>query len=244
MLLTQGEARRASADLRLATVLASVAGALNTAGFEAVGYFSANMTGNVSALSEHIAFHDIASASFFVGVLATFVLGAACCTLIVNEGHRQRFSAVYAWSVLTESILLAALGAGDVAFPNFHTGAAFIFGLAFLMGLQNAVVTRISDARVRTTHVSGMMTDIGIELAHLYDYHFRRLYSKNEAGRDWSKLRLHLQTVGAFLVGGVVGAATYRAFGGMLLLGCSAILALAAAPSILRSRSADSAART
>jgi uncharacterized membrane protein YoaK (UPF0700 family) len=33
----------------------------------------------------------------------------------------------------------------------------------FLMGLQNAVVTRISNARVRTTHVSGTATDIGIE---------------------------------------------------------------------------------
>ncbi|MGO8462711.1 DUF1275 family protein, partial [Rhizobium ruizarguesonis] len=42
-------------------------------------------------------------------------------------------------------------------------------GLAFLMGLQNAVVKRISDARVRTTHVSGMATDLGIELGIAFD---------------------------------------------------------------------------
>jgi len=36
--------------------------------------------------------------------------------------------------------------------------------LCFIMGLQNAVITKISHAEIRTTHVTGLVTDVGIEL--------------------------------------------------------------------------------
>ena len=35
------------------------------------------------------------------------------------------------------------------------------------MGLQNALVTRVSGAVVRTTHMTGVLTDIGIELVRM-----------------------------------------------------------------------------
>ncbi|WP_200847882.1 DUF1275 family protein [Rhizobium sp. 18055] len=57
MLIRQGADRDELAD-RLATSLAAVAGALNAAAFYAVGFFSANMTGNVSLLSDHVAIGD------------------------------------------------------------------------------------------------------------------------------------------------------------------------------------------
>ncbi len=66
------------------------------------------------------------------------------------------------------------------------------------MGLQNAVVTRISDARVRTTHVSGMATDIGIELGIAFDI-LRGRDRETDAAHNRSKLRLHLYTIAAFL---------------------------------------------
>jgi len=91
------------------------------------------------------------------------------------------------------------------------------------MGLQNAVVTRISDARVRTTHVSGMATDIGIELSMLFDIaRGHELHADVASYR--SKLRLHVQTVLSFLVGGVVGIVVYLAIGSRLLFGTAAVL--------------------
>ncbi|WP_316568022.1 DUF1275 family protein [Myxococcus sp. MxC21-1] len=35
------------------------------------------------------------------------------------------------------------------------------------MGLQNALVTRVSGAVVRTTHITGILTDIGIQVVRL-----------------------------------------------------------------------------
>ena len=59
MLVQQGETRSNEADRHLAWTLAGIAGALNTAGFYAVGLYSANMTGNVSALSNHLGIGDL-----------------------------------------------------------------------------------------------------------------------------------------------------------------------------------------
>ena len=54
MLVHEGETRSPAADRALALSLAGVAGALNTAGFYAVGLYASNMTGNVSAISDRI----------------------------------------------------------------------------------------------------------------------------------------------------------------------------------------------
>src|SRR3546814_15422075 len=91
------------------------------------------------------------------------------------------------------------------------------------MGLQNAVVTRISDARVRTTHISGMSTDIGIELGMLLDIARGRELDADAAPYK-SKLRLHAETVLSFLVGGIIGVLVYKSLGAFLLLGIAALL--------------------
>lgn len=98
-----------------------------------------------------------------------------------------------------------------------------IVGLAFLMGLQNAIVTHISNARVRTTHISGMSTDIGIGLARMID-----MLRGRAGGADhdavMTRLYLHIGTVLSFLLGGVMGVLAWRfagdlsfAFAGFLL---------------------------
>jgi len=102
-----------------------------------------------------------------------------------------------------------------------------ILSLSFLMGLQNAVVTRISNARVRTTHVSGTATDIGIELAMLFDV-LRRKESPQNAPQYLERLRLHFYTILAFLLGGVAGIWLFRWLGYLFLIVVGAgLLALA-----------------
>jgi uncharacterized membrane protein YoaK (UPF0700 family) len=223
MLIQQGEARSEDIDRRLAGTLAAVAGALNAAAFHAVGFFSANMTGNVSALSDHLALGNLSTAIFFAAIVSLFIGGAAVSTLLINAGRRRQVFGIYAFSILTEAILLALLGCALLWLPGVHRGATLVFGLSFLMGLQNAVVTRISDARVRTTHVSGLVTDIGIELAMLLDIARGRELG-SDAPQYRSRLRLHSQTVAAFLAGGVGGVLIYQRVGDLLLLGMATIL--------------------
>jgi uncharacterized membrane protein YoaK (UPF0700 family) len=235
MLVQQGEERGNDVDQRLACTLAAVAGALNTAAFEAVGFFSANMTGNVSLLSDHIATGNFLTGSFFLAIVVAFIAGSVVSTVLVNFGRRRQIHGIYAYSILAEAVLLVLLGSADLGLQPSRRGPTLILGLSFLMGLQNAVVTRISGARVRTTHVSGMATDIGIELGMLIDILLGREPDES-AAPYWIKLRLHGMSVLSFLAGGVIGVLVYQAVGGLLLLGAAVLLFMIAISGIRGAR--------
>ncbi len=235
MLIHQGEERGNDVDQRLACTLAAVAGALNTAAFQAVGFFSANMTGNVSLLSDHIAVGHFLTGGFFLAIVVAFIAGSTISTILVNFGRRRHIHAIYAYSILAEAILLALLGCADLWLQPEHRGPTLILGLSFLMGLQNAVVTRISGARVRTTHVSGMATDIGIELGMLIDI-LRGREPNEDALPYWAKLRLHGVSIISFLVGGIIGVLVYQAIGGVLLIGAAGMLLMIATSGIRGAR--------
>lgn len=235
MLIRQGSTRDHATDRRLACTLAAVAGAVNTAAFHAVGFFSANMTGNVSVLSDHASRAEWVLGLFYLSIIVVFILGAAASTLLINAGRRRQIPGIYAVAVLLEALLMIALGLAELALPGAQRGALLILGLAFLMGLQNAVVTQISDARVRTTHVSGMSTDIGIGLSMLLDI-ARRREPAHDAPVHLAKLRLHTQTVLSFLAGGVAGVLAYQRIGTNVLFLAAAVLLLISLVGLARSR--------
>jgi len=237
MLVHQGTERSAAVDRRLACTLAGVAGALNAAAFYAVGFFSANMTGNISTLSDHIAVGQWRAGAFYGGLVLAFIFGAAISTLLIDAGRRRDFGGIYALVILLEAALMTVLGAADQWFAPGWRLPVVVLGLAFLMGLQNAVVTRISEARVRTTHVSGMATDIGIELGLLYDA-ARGKGDEADAGAVRSRLRLHLETILSFLAGGIAGVALYRMAGGITFWIAAAVLAVIALSALFKTRRA------
>jgi uncharacterized membrane protein YoaK (UPF0700 family) len=234
MLVHQGDTRSPRADRHLAWSLAAIAGGLNAAGFYAVGLYSSNMTGNVSALADHAALGDFGAGLVFLAIVMTFICGAMVSTILINAGRRRARAGIYAFSILTEAVLLALLAAVDLWF-GAGRGALLVFGLSFLMGLQNAVVTRLSNARVRTTHVTGMVTDIGIELGNLADNAWHR-GKQHVSDFNREKLVLHGQTVLSFLGGGALGVLGYRAMGGWLLFIGAGLLLAIAMPALVATR--------
>ena len=231
MLVHEGETRTPEADRALALSLAAVAGALNTAGFYAVGLYASNMTGNVSAISDRVGRGDLALAGQAGLLVILFVLGAATATLLIRR-RRTIGPGAYAYGVGLEAILLVVVGGVAILLREPSRGHAMVYGLSFILGLQNAAVTKISGSRVRTTHVTGTMTDLGIELARWLD----RGASGAGPGKpyDPARLRLSLITVGAFLGGGVLGVIAYRLVGVALLFAAAAILACLALPVLRR----------
>src|SRR3546814_11069669 len=123
----------------------------------------------VSSRSDPCSLVEWLIGAFYLTILLAFLGGADVSTLLINAGRLRQVHSIYAFSIFTEGGLFALLGFADLWLPAAFRGPVLILGLSFLMGLQNAVVTRISDARVRTTHISGMSTDIGIELGMLLD---------------------------------------------------------------------------
>lgn len=227
MLIRVGSARTETIDLVLAGLLSTVAGALNAVGFLVAGSFTANMTGNLSAMADEAAAGAFGVAVSFGGLVVAFVLGALSAALAVMAGERRGVRSVYALVIVAEAVILIGLGAGMIwAAPEQTT---LVVVLSFLMGLQNAVTTMISKARVRTTHVSGMATDIGVELAAV----MARGAARTEA---MPKLKLHVFTLVSFAVGGVAGALLYGLIGAWLFLAVSGLLLALAIPEVLRSR--------
>lgn len=72
------------------------------------------------------------------------------------------------------------------------------------MGLQNALVTIISNSVVRTTHLTGLFTDLGIEFSQLFFY-------KDDEHRNKliSSIKLRLTIVFTFFIGGIVAGLLY-----------------------------------
>lgn len=235
MLITTDAARTFNTDSRLACTLAAVAGALNTAAFESVGFFAANMTGNISSLSDHLAKINLSAGAFFLAIVFLFIAGSAFSALIINAGRRRGISTIYAVNIFIEGLALMALGAAETGLTLTSPGALLVLSLSFLMGLQNAVVTRISNARVRTTHVSGTATDIGIELAMLFDV-LRRKEPPHNAPLYLERLRLHFYTVMAFLIGGVAGIWLFHWLGYFFLMVIGAGLLLLAMKTMFSKR--------
>ena len=232
MLVHEGATRTPEADRKLGLSLAAVAGALNTAGFYAVGLYASNMTGNVSAISDRTGTGDFALAAEALLLVLLFVLGSASSTLLIRYRRRSSAQGSHAFSVCAEAVCLVVLGLLVLPLDEPTRGHALVLGLSFTMGLQNAAVTKISEARVRTTHVTGMVTDIGIELARWLD---RGAPDRVPLKRyDPVRLQLHLLTVGSFLVGGLVGVIAYRTVGVALLFAAAAILAALALPALRR----------
>jgi len=205
--------RTPQADLKLGTVLAFVAGAANAGGFLAVGQYTSHMTGMVSALADHMVLGDLVLVGAALAALLAFVLGAMSTAWLVNWGLRRELRSAYGLPLLIEAALLLVFGLFGAAMSLWHTVflPITVVLLCFIMGLQNAVITKISQARIRTTHVTGLVTDLGIELGKLL--YVNRHPDRPPVLADRARLRVHAQLVLSFLVGGVAGALGFKHLG-------------------------------
>lgn len=86
------------------------------------------------------------------------------------------------------------------------------------MGMQNALVTSISNATVRTTHLTGLFTDLGIELSQLC---FHPTEQKHQLK---SSIKLRLTIILFFFLGGIFGGLTYYSLHLKCLIVTGAIL--------------------
>jgi uncharacterized membrane protein YoaK (UPF0700 family) len=205
--------RTPQADLKLGTVLAFVAGAANAGGFLAVGQYTSHMTGMFSALADNLVLGQFALVGAGLVSVLAFMLGAMSTAWIVNWGMRLQLLSAYGLPLLLEALLLLLFGLFGAVMSLWHTVflPVTVVLLCYIMGLQNAVITKISQARIRTTHVTGLVTDLGIELGKLL--YVNRHPDMRPVRADRERLRVHAQLVGGFLVGGIAGAFGFKHLG-------------------------------
>lgn len=214
--------------IRLGGALAFVAGAVNAGGFLAIGRYTSHMTGMASSIADYVILHDTKAALLAGAFLMTFVFGAAAASLIVNCARSKQFQNEYAPILALESVLLLLFSQGA---DKPLGGAEWIpiALLCFTMGLQNAMITKISNATIRTTHITGMITDLGIELGRC----LFNLLAHRPAPRTAKDIGLYLSLVLLFIGGGVAGAFLFQRIGFLFTLPLAVIL-MALAASIRR----------
>ena len=222
---------------QLGAILAFVAGAVNAGGFLAVGRYTSHVTGIVSAVADELVLGHFAPVLAGVSMLGCFLLGAMLTTVLINGARRHDLHGEYAWPLVVEASLLLLFGSMGASLERLQEWSvpATVALLCFVMGLQNAVITKLSQAEIRTTHMTGIVTDLGIELGRLVyrngDAH-RNAHHFVQADRD--KLAVHATILGLFLAGGIAGAFSFRAFGFAATIPIAVLLLLLAVPPLWR----------
>lgn len=233
--------RSPRANLHLGVGLALIAGAQNAGGFLAIGQYTSHMTGMVSAAADHLALAQLSLALGAVLAVAAFLFGAASTALLVNFSRRYRPAWAYAPTLLLEAALLLVFGlVGSLLLPHeIERVSLTALLLSYVMGLQNALVTKISNAEIRTTHVTGLLTDLGLELGKLV--YWNRSHSgtapKVEANRR--KLKIHASLVLAFFIGGLGGALGFKHAGFISTVPLALALVMLAVASLIKAPADD-----
>ncbi|NBB50121.1 DUF1275 domain-containing protein [Rhizobium sp. CRIBSB] len=221
-------------DLMLGAILAFVAGAINAGGFLAIGHYTSHMTGIVSSIADNLALGLFGLVGSGLALLLCFTAGAACSAILINWARRHARRQQYAYPLALESGLLITFAGIGAVLPATYAAPATALLLCFVMGLQNATITKISGARIRTTHLTGMITDIGIELGKLTYGLVARLLDHAPITTEGRKLGILLPIVGMFFLGGLVGALGFKHLGHAFSLPIAALLLAVASPQLRR----------
>lgn len=178
--------------------LAGIAGMVN-----AIGYLSyshqgvTHLTGTASQLGIAVQGLDGVNAAHLGLVMAAFFAGAVLSGFIIRRqtlklGRRYGVALGLVGGLLCVAALLMRRN---------HEAGSYFASAAF--GLQNAMASTYSGAILRTTHVTGIVTDLGAMLGH----------ALRGMDVEWPRARLYLMVLGGFTAGGVLGAAVFRLVG-------------------------------
>jgi uncharacterized membrane protein YoaK (UPF0700 family) len=227
-----GRHRSAGADRQLGFALAFVAGAINAGGFLAVQQYTSHVTGMVSSMADNLVLGRIGLVVDAVVAVIAFLLGAMTSAMLVNFARRHDLHAQYALPLVLEAMLILVFGLAGAQLARFE-GLLVPFTvvlLCFIMGLQNAVVTKLSGGVVRTTHMTGVVTDLGIELGKRA-YWNRDRHRSHRVLADRARIAVLGGLLGSFVAGALVGAFAFATVGYVFTVPIALLLlALAAVP--------------
>lgn len=179
-------------------MLTIIAGAINAVGFLGEHHQAlSHMSGTTTTLSMELARGHYAVALHVLWILLAFFLGCVLSGAIIRQGALKlgrRYGVVL-------SLEAAALVAAVLLLRHHSTMGDYLAAMA--CGLQNAMVTTYSSATMRTTHVTGIVTDFGIACGHFL----------RGTPVDGFRFKLYGVLFLGFFSGGVIGAIGYQHFG-------------------------------
>ncbi|VTP67585.1 Predicted membrane protein [Leclercia adecarboxylata] len=232
MLIKLKKERTHQEDRRLALWLATSAGLLNAIALGAFGFFPSHMTGNTSQFSSEVSSTDLNDIIFFATIILAFVTGQSLHGLLFYGALFIMSGSFFVRFCLLKGYYWPVCPCMKCFFIPSPPTVKLLFFSAAWMGIHNSTSTQLSGGRVRSTHITGTLTDAGISLASVVVAMLRRDYSKDTAGQK-NQLITHLTTLFSFITGGIAGLILFRWFGFNAMLALGVILVLVAAFSIV-----------
>jgi uncharacterized membrane protein YoaK (UPF0700 family) len=210
-----GQHRTAGTNRLLGGLLAFNAGAINAGGFLLVSMYTSHMTGFASMLADSLVLGNMRLVLGALGALLAFTFGAAVTAVLVNWARQHHLRSEYALPLLAEAALLLVFGLMGATLSRQTPFAVplTVLVLAFTMGLQNALVSKISASQIRTTHMTGVITDLGIELGKMFYWNRTQSPHDSRVRANRIKLRLFATLLFMFIAGGLVGATGFKYVG-------------------------------
>lgn len=207
---------------RLAISLAWVAGYVNVVALLTCGFVVSHITGNATTLGSDLAQARWSAALLMAVLLLAFFVGAFISGFAIEFARQRNWASIYVMPAALELALLSAFAIGvrlhDPSSPEHGTTLWWMTIVATLsMGVQNATITRISSGVVRTTHLTGIVTDLGHESAQLaiVRWMFGRgvgQVTTDSHGPSFQRLFLLASILGSFIFGSASGAFIYLVF--------------------------------
>lgn len=204
----KGKYRTFAHDLRLAILLSFVAGLVNITGVLALKTLTTNVTGHFAFFAEEIMRRDYASAITFFLFTIFFLLGSFLSSFLQELISLKNPDWSHIFPITLEMVLLITVGFfGTSSGISTMEGKWTAFFMLLSMGIQNSLVTNISRSTVRTTHLTGLFTDLGIELSQLFFYK-----KMEEVKKLKTSIFLRLSIITFFFLGCFIGGVSYQLF--------------------------------
>ena len=164
----QGNSRTFKHNIRLATLLSFVSGIVNVCGLFAFGVLTTNVTGHFPFFSEELVRFEYKTALIFLLFTLCFLLGAFLSNFLTTLASKNKSKNPHFYPIVLEIILILFVGFSIYENNNSVINTQlYTFSLLVAIGIQNALVTYVSKSVVRTTHLTGFFTDLGIDLSQL-----------------------------------------------------------------------------
>jgi uncharacterized membrane protein YoaK (UPF0700 family) len=205
MLRKFSNSRTLEDNIRLGVLTAFSAGMVNIASLLIFFTFTSNVTGHFAVLAAEIVKGNWYQAAVVCSWIFLFFFGCFVSNLIVIHFNQRNAYLAHAIPIVLEIICLITVGIyGQFFYAETLTETELLLSLMlFAMGLQNGLTASISNFAVKTTHLTGITTDLGI----LFSMFTKAEYRNNKELRGKAKLLSAI--CAAYITGAVIAGLTY-----------------------------------
>lgn len=205
MLRNYSNSRTLGDNIRLGTLTAFTAGTINIASLLIFLSFTSNVTGHYAIFAAEISKGNWSQVAVVGLWIFLFFFGGFVSNFIVITFNKRSKYFAHAMPLVLEIICLLFVGVyGQFYYQKTLEETEYLVSLMlFATGLQNGLTASISNFSVKTTHLTGTTTDLGI----LFSMFTQKKFRKN--GELVARAKLLMSIMLAYVTGAVFSGLTY-----------------------------------